>query len=182
MCSHASLDTSYSSRLDLVRWSCNFGPRHGCKEPCRYQDGMRKHACDGHAMGFVRVLLDIEKLTDCLYSVWRSSLILSFAACYLMWRTSISFPSFYLLSLRQPLSTMRIPASFCPAPCPLCISAVPPIPRYRETAEQYLWDKHMSVRNTADSYASLVITFLAQWHPLITPKKNDWRPGHEPGA
>jgi len=29
-------------------------------------------------------------------------------------------------------------------------------------------------------YIMWAITFMAQWHPLIQPKRSDWRPGYVP--
>jgi hypothetical protein len=70
-----------------------------------------------------------KKANMSVCSIWRSTLILSFASCYLMWGTSLHFNN-------------------------ACVSD--------------------------GTDCSAAITFLAQWHPLIEPKRKDMRPGHAP--
>jgi len=61
----------------------------------------------------------------CLLSIWRSTLILSFASCYLMWGT-------YTLA-----------------------------------------DVEESGKRDYGLICTIAITFLAQWHPLIVPRRGD---------
>ncbi|KAI9843217.1 MAG: H(+)-transporting V0 sector ATPase subunit e [Thelocarpon superellum] len=44
---------------------------------------------------------------------------------------------------------------------------------------QTIWRSSL-ILSFASCYIMWAITFLAQWHPLIAPKRNDIRPGYEP--
>ena len=80
-------------------------------------------------------------------SVWRSTLILSAWSCWLMWGT-------FLLSYHP---------SFLQACVTSCSTNLPSLSRR---------DRH----SQANSQNQTAITFLAQWHPLIAPQRNDLRP------
>lgn len=69
-----------------------------------------------------------------VYRIWRSSLILSFASCYIMWGTY----------------SHRID------------------PDYTEKETEAMSPGIILTLTTA-------ITFLAQWHPLIVPRRGDLR-------
>ncbi|KAL3489006.1 hypothetical protein BJX62DRAFT_165774 [Aspergillus germanicus] len=77
-------------------------------------------------------------------TLWRSTLILSLASCYLMWCM------FFLPSPLPPSTTIQDP---------------------RPQRQQHML---ICLAPTA------AITFLAQWHPLISPRRADIRPDRVP--
>lgn len=77
--------------------------------------------------------LPLPNQSNQVHSVWRSTLILSFVSCYLMWGMSSS-PS--LAPLETGSATSLTPGT--------------------------------------------AIVFMAQWHPLIAPKRADIRPDRVP--
>jgi len=44
---------------------------------------------------------------------------------------------------------------------------------------QTIWRSSL-ILSLASGYIMWAITFLAQWHPLVVPKRSDWRPERVP--
>ena len=96
MCSHASRDTSCFLAIGPPSGGvATLGQGSAGRASCGHDANQENVSMMDVLWDLLGGVLAIEKLTDCLHSVWRSSLILSFAACYLMWRMSISVPFFF---------------------------------------------------------------------------------------
>ena len=112
----------------------------------------------------------------CAYRVWRSTLILSIASCYLMWGKSglslaLCYPLFLISSnLGDAVYAIFSKGSQIPLSPPLSLS---------QSTNPLLFLTH-SQHKPAHSNPLLIpsyiaITFLSQWHPLIQPKMNAFR-------